>query len=96
MRVTFKLLVIFKLYSLTLFNICVVGWIILAEIASRMAICELRRAENLQSDIIKTTGGAKTTVFQSVTNFDATGKTQRCRHGPQNEEKLFRHAQRGR
>ena len=52
-RLTFKLFdknlrkfseVIFKLYSSTLFYIFVVGWINMAKLASRTAICELRRA----------------------------------------------------
>ena len=59
----------------------------MADPACRKAICEMRRADNPQSDIIKTFGGPKTTVFQFVTDFDATGKVERSRHSPQKDRK---------
>ena len=59
----------------------------MAELARRMAICELRRAGNSPSDIIKSTGYAKTTVYWVLAKLDAEGKVQRSCHSPCNDRK---------
>ncbi|KAF2362962.1 Homeobox domain-like [Trinorchestia longiramus] len=59
----------------------------MAELARRTTICELRRAGNSVSDIIKSTGYAKSTVYRIVSAFDAKGKVQRSRHSPCSDRK---------
>ena len=49
----------------------------MTELARRTTICELRRAGSSVSDIIKSTGYAKSTVYRVVAAFDAEGKVQR-------------------
>ena len=52
----------------------------MTELARRTTICELRRAGSSVSDIIKSTGYAKSTVYRVVAAFDAECKVQRSRH----------------
>ena len=52
----------------------------MAELARRMTICELRRAGNSSSDIIKSTGNAKTRIYRVVAKFDAEVKFEQSRH----------------
>lgn len=59
----------------------------MAELARRTTICELRRAGSSVSDIIKSTGYAKSTVYRVVAAFDAEGKVQRSRHSPRSDRK---------
>ena len=59
----------------------------MAELARRTTICEMRRAGNSVSDIIKSTGYAKSTVYRVVAAFDAEGKVQRSRHSPRSDRK---------
>ena len=59
----------------------------MAELARRTTICEMRRAGNSPSDIVKSTGYAKTTVYRVVANFDAEGKVERSRHSPRSDRK---------
>ena len=49
----------------------------MAELARRTTICEMRRAGSSVSDIIKSTGYAKSTVYRVFSAFDAEGKVQR-------------------
>ena len=48
---------------------------------------KLRRAGSSVSDIIKSTGYAKSTVYRVVAAFDAEGKVQRSRHSPRSDRK---------
>ena len=59
----------------------------MTELAQRMTICELRRAGSSVSDIIKSTGYAKSTVYRVVAAFDAEGTVQRSRHSPRSDQK---------
>ena len=59
----------------------------MAELARRTTICEMRRAGNSVSDIIKSTGYAKSTVYRVVAAFDAEGKVQRSWHSPRSDQK---------
>ena len=59
----------------------------MTELAQRTTICELRRAGSSVSDIIKSTGYAKSTVYRVVAAFDAEGKVQRSRHSPRSDRK---------
>ena len=59
----------------------------MTELARRTTICELRRAGRFVSDIIKSTGYAKSTVYRVVASFDAKGKVQRSRHSPRSDRK---------
>ena len=47
----------------------------------------MRRAGSSVSDIIKSTGYAKSTVYGVVSTFDAEGKVQRSRHSPRSDRK---------
>ena len=49
-----------------------------------MTISELRLTGNSSSDIIKSTGYTKMTVYQVLAKLDAEGKVQRSRHSPHN------------
>ena len=49
----------------------------MSELSRRTIICEMRRARRSVSDIIKSTGYAKSTVYRVVSAFDAEGKVQR-------------------
>ena len=49
----------------------------MTELARRTTICELRLAGSSVSDIIKSTGYAKSTVYRVVAAFYAEGKVQR-------------------
>ena len=49
--------------------------------------CALRRAGNSPSDIIKTTGSAKMTVYRVVVKFVATEEVERSHHRPQEDHK---------
>ena len=59
----------------------------MTELARRTTICELRRAGSFVSDIIKSTGYAKSTVcvYRVVADFDVEGKVQRSRHSPRSD-----------
>ena len=57
------------------------------ELLQRAIICEIRRAKNSVSDIIKSTGYAKSTVYRVIAAFDAEGKVQRSRHSPRSDWK---------
>ena len=46
----------------------------MAELARRTTISEMRLAGNSVSDIIKSTGYEKSTVYRVVAAFDAKGK----------------------
>ena len=59
----------------------------MAELARRTTICEMRRARSSVSDIIKSTGCEKSTVYQVVSSFDAEDKVQRSRHSPRSDRK---------
>ena len=59
----------------------------MAELARRTTICELRRAGNFVSDIIKSTGYAKSTVYRVAAAFDAEDKVQRSRLSPRSDRK---------
>ena len=59
----------------------------MAELARRIAICEMRLAVSSPSDIIKSTGYAKTRVYRVVAKFDAEDKVERSRHSPQKDRK---------
>ena len=59
----------------------------MAELVQRTTICEMRRAGNSVSDIIKSTGYAKSTVYRVVAAFDAAGKVQRSRLSPRSDRK---------
>ena len=59
----------------------------MTELARTTTICELRRAGRSVSDIIKSTGYAKSTVYRVVAAFDAEGKVQRSRHSPHSDRK---------
>ena len=47
----------------------------------------MRCTGNSVSDIIKSTGYAKLTVYRVVAAFDAEGKVQRSRHSPRSDRK---------
>ena len=59
----------------------------MAELARRTTICEMRHAWSSVSDIIKSTGYAKSTVYRVVSAFDAEGKVQRSRNSPRSGRK---------
>ena len=59
----------------------------MAELARRTTICKMRRAGSSVSDIIKSTGYAKSTVYRVVSAFNAEGKVQRSRHSPRSDRK---------
>lgn len=59
----------------------------MAELARRTTICEMRRAGNSVSDIIKSTGYAKSTVYRVATAFDDEGKVERSQHCPRSDRK---------
>ena len=48
----------------------------MAELAQRTTICEMRSAWSSVSDIIKSTGYVKSTVYQVVSAFDDEGKVR--------------------
>ena len=54
----------------------------MAELARRTTICELRHAGRSPSDIIKSTGYSKTTVYRVVAKYDVERKAERSRHSP--------------
>ena len=60
----------------------------MAELARRTTICEMRRAGNSVSDIIKSTGYAKLTVYRVVAAFDAEGKVQRSQQWSKENQKI--------
>ena len=59
----------------------------MTELARRTTICELRRAGSSVSDIIMSTGYARSTIYRVVAAFDAEGKVQRSRHSPRSDRK---------
>ena len=59
----------------------------MVELAHRTTICAMRRAGNSFSDIIKSTGYAKSSVYRVDSAFDAEGKVQRSRHSPRSDRK---------
>ena len=59
----------------------------MAELARRTTMCEMRRVGNSVSDIIKSTGYAKSTVYRVVAAFDTEGNVQRNRLSPRRDRK---------
>ena len=59
----------------------------MTELARRTTICELIRAGSSVSDIIKSTGYAKSSIYRVVAAFDAEGKVQRSRLSPRSDRK---------
>ena len=62
--------------------------IIKAETAVSKVIVELSHALNSQSDVMKTTGYAMTTVYQTVARVDSTVEVERSYHNPRKDKKL--------
>ena len=69
--------IIFKLYSSTLFDTSVSIWNIIVELTGQTAACEFCRTGNSQSNLTKTTGYEKTTVYKAVAEFDALDEVGR-------------------
>ena len=59
----------------------------MGELARRTTISEMRCAWNSVSDINKSTGYAKSTVYRVVAAFDAEGEVQRNRYSPRSDRK---------
>ena len=59
----------------------------MAEIARQTYICKRRRAGNSRSDIIKTNGYAKMTVYRAVAKFDAKDEAERSHDSPLKDRK---------